>query len=391
MHRLAVGVAPLLVGSVFVVADLFLGPTQVVLGLVVIAPLLAASVVGRGLTAVYGVGALAMAVVLGLFDDQYTSENWAAQSVRIVGVAAGSILALVACSARLRREQRMRQLTRESAAAQAHAQVAEGMARLAEVLQRSLLTEPPELDDLDIAVRYVPAAEHVKIGGDWYDVFGAPDGRIMLVIGDVAGHDRSAAAAMAAVRHMLRGISQVIAGSPADVLTALDEAVGRLNPAILATVLLAEISRGRQVADGVRLCWSNAGHPPPVVMRGGISEILEQARADPLLGLRQALPRQDHELWLAAGDVLVMFTDGLVEERGEAIDEGLEWVRQTVEGAADRPAAELCDALMSRLADTRGDDDTALLVVRAREEAVDARHVKALQVPVSDPAKAVSG
>jgi serine phosphatase RsbU (regulator of sigma subunit) len=94
---------------------------------------------------------------------------------------------------------------------------------------------------------------------------------------------------------------------------------------------------------------------------------------------------------LAAGDVLVMFTDGLVEERGEAIDEGLEWVRQTVEGAADRPAAELCDALMSRLADTRGDDDTALLVVRAREEAVDARHVKALQVPVSDPAKAVSG
>jgi serine phosphatase RsbU (regulator of sigma subunit) len=391
MHRLAVGVAPLLVGSVFVVADLFLGPTQVVLGLVVIAPLLAASVVGRGLTAVYGVGALAMAVVLGLFDDQYTSENWVAQSVRIVGVAAGSILALVACSARLRREQRMRQLTRESAAAQAHAQVAEGMARLAEVLQRSLLTEPPELDDLDIAVRYVPAAEHVKIGGDWYDVFGAPDGRIMLVIGDVAGHDRSAAAAMAAVRHMLRGISQVIAGSPADVLTALDEAVGRLNPAILATVLLAEISRGRQVADGVRLCWSNAGHPPPVVMRGGISEILEQARADPLLGLRQALPRQDHELWLAAGDVLVMFTDGLVEERGEAIDEGLEWVRQTVEGAADRPAAELCDALMSRLADTRGDDDTALLVVRAREEAVDARHVKALQVPVSDPAKAVSG
>jgi serine phosphatase RsbU (regulator of sigma subunit) len=99
---------------------------------------------------------------------------------------AGSILALVACSARLRRERRMRQLTRESAEAQAHAQVAEGMARLAEVLQRSLLTEPPELDDLDIAVRYVPAAEHVKIGGDWYDVFGAPDGRIMLVIGDVA-------------------------------------------------------------------------------------------------------------------------------------------------------------------------------------------------------------
>ncbi|HEX3219186.1 MAG TPA: SpoIIE family protein phosphatase, partial [Candidatus Limnocylindria bacterium] len=170
-----------------------------------------------------------------------------AQSVRIAGVMAGSILALVACSARLRRERRMRQLTRESAEAQAHAHVADGMARLAEVLQRSLLTEPPELDELDIAVRYLPAAEHVKIGGDWYDVFEAPDGRIMLAIGDVAGHDRSAAATMAAVRHMLRGISQVIAGSPADVLTALDEAVGRLNPSILASVLLAEVRRGPQI------------------------------------------------------------------------------------------------------------------------------------------------
>jgi len=264
------------------------------------------------------------------------------------------------------------------------------MARLAEVLQRSLLTEPPELDDLDIAVRYVPAAEHVKIGGDWYDVFGAPDGRTMLVIGDVAGHDRSAAASMAAVRHMLRGISQVITGSPADVLTALDDAVGSLNPPILATVLLAEIRLGPQVADGVRLCWSNAGHPPPVAMRGGVAEILEQARADPLLGLRLALPRQDHELWLAAGDVVVMFTDGLVEERGQVIDKGLEWVRQTVEGATDRPAAEVCEALMLRLADTRGDDDAALLVVRAREVENDPRPAVALQVPVSDPTTAVS-
>jgi Stage II sporulation protein E (SpoIIE) len=175
------------------------------------------------------------------------------------------------------------------------------------------------------------------------------------------------------------------------VLTALDEAVGRLNPSVLATVLLAEVRRGPQVDDGVRMCWSNAGHPPPVVVRGGVAEILEQARPDPLLGLRLAVSRQDHELSLAAGDVVVMFTDGLVEERGEVIDEGLEWVRQTVEGAADRPAAEVCDVLMSRLADTRGDDDTALLVVRAREVARDARRGEALQAPVGDPAKAVSG
>jgi serine phosphatase RsbU (regulator of sigma subunit) len=93
---------------------------------------------------------------------------------------------------------------------------------------------------------------------------------------------------------------------------------------------------------------------------------------------------------LAAGDVVVMFTDGLVEERGQVIDKGLEWVRQTVEGATDRPAAEVCEALMLRLADTRGDDDAALLVVRAREVENDPRPAVALQVPVSDPTTAVS-
>jgi hypothetical protein len=156
VRRLAVRVAPLLLGLVFVVAGLLLGPSQVVLGLVVIAPLLAASIVGWRLTAAYGLGAVLTAVALGFFNDQYTSQAWAAQGVRIAGVVAGSVLAVAACSTRLRRERRMRELSVASAEAQAQAQVAEGMARLAEVLQRSLLTEPPELDDLEIAARYVP-------------------------------------------------------------------------------------------------------------------------------------------------------------------------------------------------------------------------------------------
>jgi serine phosphatase RsbU (regulator of sigma subunit) len=367
VRRLAVGIAPLLVVIGFVGADLALGPSQVVLGLVVFAPLLAASIVGRRLTGVYGLGAVAAAVLLGFFDDQYTQANWVAQAVRVAGVLAGAGLAIAACSARLRREQRVRRLVAESAEAKAHEHVAEGLARLAEVMQRSLLTDPPDLDDLEIAARYVPAAEHVKIGGDWYDVFPAPGGRTMLVIGDVAGHDRSAAAAMAAVRHMLRGISQIITGSPAGVLSALDGALARLKPAILATVILVEVSRDAGIdTRSMRLCWSNAGHPPPVVNRAGTCEILEPQPPDPLLGLNLALPRHDHELWLAAGDMMVMFTDGLVEERGQVIDDGLERVRHTVQSAADRTMAELCDALMSPLATTRGNDDAALLVVRAR-------------------------
>src|SRR3712207_9174557 len=99
---------------------------------------------------------------------------------------------------------------------------------MAEALQRSLLTEPPQLEDLQIAVRYMPAAEQAQVGGDWYDAFRVADGTTMLVIGDVTGHDRDDAAAMAQVRNVRRGVAHSQPESLARVLAALDRRTGAL-------------------------------------------------------------------------------------------------------------------------------------------------------------------
>jgi len=96
--------------------------------------------------------------------------------------------------------------------------------KVAETLQRSLLTEPPQPDHLELAVRYRPASTHMHVGGDWYDAFAQPDGALLTVIGDVVGHDVDAAAAMGQIRSMLRGIAYDRPDTPACILTRVDTA-----------------------------------------------------------------------------------------------------------------------------------------------------------------------
>ena len=165
-----------------------------------------------------------------------------------------------------------------------HAREAERLAavatrRMSETLQRSLLTAPPEPDELQIAVRYRPALQQAQIGGDWYDAFLTPDGNTTVVIGDVAGHDRDAAAAMGQVRNILRGVAQIVGEPPAAVLSALDRALGGLQVESLATAVLCQLRQDdRQRATGERtLLWSNAGHPPPLLVHAdGTAELLAQ-------------------------------------------------------------------------------------------------------------------
>src|SRR5439155_14452069 len=103
-------------------------------------------------------------------------------------------------------------------------------AKLAEALQRSLLTDPPDLGPVSVVVRYVPAAEAARVGGDWYDAFLQRNGAPVLVIGDVAGHDTAAAAAMGQLRGLLRGIAHHSGAGPEEVLRGLDEAIVRMYP-----------------------------------------------------------------------------------------------------------------------------------------------------------------
>ncbi|MCO7221477.1 SpoIIE family protein phosphatase [Klenkia sp. PcliD-1-E] len=251
------------------------------------------------------------------------------------------------------------------ASTEAAAAAASAVARLAETLQRSLLTAPPEPDHLHVVPRYLPAAAEAQVGGDWYDAFLGPDGATHLVIGDVTGHDREAAAAMGQLRNVLRGIVWASGGAPAEVLTTLDRAVTGLDVGTLATVLVARVE---QVPGGRLLRWSNAGHPAPLLVDADGEVVLLEGR-DLLLGVDHTAPRHDHEVPLAPGSTLLLHTDGLVERRGSDLDAGTARLVQTV-GRLVRAGVgldELCDRVLATVP-RHPEDDVALIALRAHAE-----------------------
>ncbi len=204
-------------------------------------------------------------------------------------------------------------------------------------LQRSLLTALPQPDDLQLVGRYQPAAKDQQIGGDWYDAFTVADGGTCLVVGDVTGHDRSAAVSMAQLRNILRGVGYAYAKPPARVLETLDKAIRDLELGALATAVLARVEQtdGQHEANVRLLRWSNAGHTPP----------------------------------LRPGSTVLMFTDGLVERRRGHLSDGLDWLRRAVEGLATHQMSldELCDDLLAQVGDDL-EDDVAILALRAHPQ-----------------------
>lgn len=241
-------------------------------------------------------------------------------------------------------------------------------ARLSEALQRSLLTDPVPPDHLQVAVRYVPAGADAEVGGDWYDAFLTRDGSTSLVIGDVTGHDRDAAASMAQVRNVLRGIAHALVEPPAVVLSSLDLAMTNLAIGAPTTAVLAMVEQTEeQVATGERtLHWSNAGHPPSLLLSPDGEAVLLQRPTDLLLGVFAAPPRRPLEP-LPPGSTVVLYSDGLFERRGVDLDEGLEWLRATAARLGDLPLEGLCDAPIDGL-EGGGEDDVAVLAVRAHPQ-----------------------
>jgi serine phosphatase RsbU (regulator of sigma subunit) len=351
-HGLPLAALAFVVGT-----DVVLGREQVLISLVAITPMIAATVLGRRPTGVYGVLAVVAAALLGIYDHQYTEETLPAQIARIVGVAAGGVAAVAACSLRQRRERQVVSM----AAAQARDRAA---VELAETLQRSLLTDPPQLERLSTAARYRPATLGAHIGGDWYDAFAVPDGTTMVVIGDVAGHDARAAATMAQARGLLRGLARSVVGSPAAVLTALDRALLDLDVDALVTITVATLDE-RGPDGSVLMCWSNAGHPPPALLAADGTAALLERPVDRLLGVAVEGDRVDHQLRLAPDDTLVLYTDGLVERRGASLDAGLAALLEDLRRSAGRPLDEVCDDLVAGLGG-RHDDDVAILALRVR-------------------------
>jgi anti-sigma regulatory factor (Ser/Thr protein kinase) len=207
------------------------------------------------------------------------------------------------------------------------------------------------------------------VGGDWYDAFRRRTGELLVVIGDVAGHDTRAAAAMGQLRGLLRGIGFTTADDPSLVLSAVDEAIEGLELATLATAVVAELHPPEDAADGVRLRWSNAGHLAPVLLDPhGRARLLTPSRgkADLLLGIDPATPRITETAVLPPGSTLLLVTDGLVERRGESLDDGLARLLSLVEEQAPDELDRLCDAIVDRLVPQAAADDVAIVAVRPR-------------------------
>jgi serine phosphatase RsbU (regulator of sigma subunit) len=234
--------------------------------------------------------------------------------------------------------------------------------RTALALQQSLLSPLPEIPGLTLCARYLPGSRTAAVGGDWYDVLALPDGSIGLAIGDVMGHDVTAAAAMGQLRSVLRSYAWE-GGSPAAVLDRLDRLVQGLGMAQLATCFYGCLSGGSAAR---RLTMANAGHHPPLLRLPGGEVRSVDSGAGMLIGVEVGVTRRvEAQVDLPPGSLLLLYTDGLVEARHHSLDEGVAAVSRIL--AAHRPehgVEALCDALTRRVGDRGQDDDVALLAVQ---------------------------
>ncbi len=246
----------------------------------------------------------------------------------------------------------------------ANAEHARQVSSMVESMQRSLLDSSPTAPGLDVATVYLPAGQAVQVGGDWYDAFTTEDGASLLVVGDVAGHDGDAAATMAQLRNLFRGLAFRGGHGPAHLLELLDDAIVVLGIDAVATMLVAEVAQPQTAGGRRRLRWASAGHLPPVLRHpDGRAEVVEET-SEVLLGTVAGAERTDHELELADGAVLLFFTDGLVERRGESIDVGLERLRVVVERAPAADSRAMGAAVVEALVSEAPDDDVVVLAVR---------------------------
>ncbi|MGW6908011.1 SpoIIE family protein phosphatase [Streptomyces sp. NPDC054940] len=235
---------------------------------------------------------------------------------------------------------------------------------VAEAMQRNLLAPLPQPGRLQLAARYQPAPAGSQVGGDWYDAFELKDGSLALVIGDVVGHDLTAAAGMAQLHGILRSLAWDHPGEPGAVVDRLDDAMPAITTVPMATLVLARVE-GHPHTGPWTLRWTSAGHPPPLLLTpGGHAQYLEAGQ-----GLVLGAPvdtgagRPNATQPLPLGSTLLLYTDGLIEIPGSDLDTGLDRLRRHALTLAHAPLDTLCDQLLARMP-PGSTDDVALLAVR---------------------------
>ena len=291
----------------------------------------------------------------------------------VAGGRAYGALALVWPSERTFSEQdriTIAALASYTAQAVQRAMLLEDRSDVALTLQNAMLTRLPEPPHLDLAARYRPAGAREQVGGDWYDAVITRAGRTDLMIGDVVGHDIEAAAVMGQLRSMLRMASWMSSGAPSHDLERLDLAMSDLGLETIASAVLARVETtevGGRVSWHLR--WSSAGHLPPLLVEpDGAARFLESAAGSSLiLGVAAESERHDDDVRPGTGSMLLLYTDGLVERRGESIDDGLERLRRCASQAPITDGDAFLDHLLAGLGGEHLDDDVALLAVRFGE------------------------
>jgi serine phosphatase RsbU (regulator of sigma subunit) len=234
---------------------------------------------------------------------------------------------------------------------------------LAGRLQRIILPIPDgpiELPGLKVALRYLPAGQESLVGGDWYQATRLRDGSVLLAVGDVAGHGTPAATTMAQLRHALRALS-VTTSDPGVLLGHLNRLtcdLERETPELSATAVVARFDPARH-----ELTWAQAGHPPPLLNRDGRTTPLARP-SGPMLGVIDDATYATARMSFRAGDLLLLYTDGLIEHRRRGLDDGLAQVIRTVDDAVRASPQQPLTQLLARLRQANPDDDTCVLAAR---------------------------
>jgi serine/threonine-protein kinase RsbW len=230
--------------------------------------------------------------------------------------------------------------------------------RTSHALQANLLPpEPPELPGLSIAVRYLAATHGVEVGGDFYDVVQLPEEQVALAVGDVVGHDITAAATMGQLNSVYRALL-VDRPAPSAMIDRLQASWSLLGLQRMATALFATLDP----ATG-QLRIASAGHLPPLLIIGGQAEFLPVAPSRMLGAPPAPAPALEWAGVLPVGATLVLFTDGLVESRSADIDSGLAHLLAAAADARTSDPDELCDRLLADLTGVHRADDIALLAL----------------------------
>jgi PAS domain S-box-containing protein len=233
--------------------------------------------------------------------------------------------------------------------------------RVKESLQRAVLpARLPFVAGVELAARYLPADVPSLVGGDWYDAFCLPDGSLAVATGDVVGHDLDAAATMGQVRNALRAYA-FSDDPPAEVLARLNRLITGLGDSGMATALFGRIDPAQRMFR-----WTCGGHPPPLLI-GAAGVRLLSCPAGVMLGAVPAARAHyaDAQAAVEPDDLLVLYTDGLIERRDRDLDEGFAALAQAADDLHGQPAETVCATLMDRLLpDQEHEDDVCLLVLR---------------------------